>query len=204
MQHTPSPLCWVLQKGRGAGMDQAKPVSLWALWSLFFRIGLFSFGGQLTSWIHREVVIVRGWLTDEEFLSGFALAQILPGVNSTNTAVFVGQRLRGVLGATICVTAMLSGPLAAIILAGIFYTQLSHLPGFPDVIEGVAAVALGLLARMGMVSARSATKGVLPACVMLATFIGVGVMKWPMLAVVAVIAPISVVLAYMKGQRNAG
>ncbi len=185
-------------------MESAQRVSLWALWSLFFRIGLFSFGGQLTSWIHREVVIVRGWLSDEEFLSGFALAQILPGVNSTNAAVFVGQRLRGIAGAAICVTAMLTGPLAAIILAGIFYTQLSDVPGFPSIIEGVAAVALGLLARMGMVSARSATKGVIPALVMLATFIGVGVMKWPMLAVVAVVAPVSVLLVYWRDQNHAG
>jgi len=184
-------------------MEGAKPVTLGALWSLFFRIGLFSFGGQLTSWIHREVVIVRGWMSDEEFLSGFALAQILPGVNSTNAAVFVGQRLRGVMGSVVCVTAMLSGPLAAIILAGIFYTQLADLPHFSDLIEGVAAVALGLLARMGMVSARIATKGIVPALVMLATFIGVGVMKWPMLAVVAVIAPISVVISYVRDQRDA-
>jgi chromate transporter len=184
-------------------MDGAKPVSLWALWSLFFRIGLFSFGGQLTSWIHREVVTMRGWMSDEEFLSGFALGQIMPGVNSTNMAVFVGQRLRGALGAVICVTAMLAGPLGGIILAGIFYTQLSHLPGFSAIIEGVAAVALGLLARMGMVSARTAKTGVVPALVMAATFFGVGIMKWPMLAVVAVVAPISIVICYWRDRHHA-
>jgi chromate transport protein ChrA len=46
-------------RGMGGGMESAQRVSLWALWSLFFRIGLFSFGGQLTSWIHREVVMVE-------------------------------------------------------------------------------------------------------------------------------------------------
>jgi chromate transporter len=102
-------------------MDQTPPVPLGAIYGLFFRIGLFSFGGQLTSWIHREVVLVRGWMTNEEFLSGMALSQILPGVNSTNTAVFVGQRLRGAWGATVAITAMLTGPFFAVILAGILY-----------------------------------------------------------------------------------
>jgi chromate transporter len=46
-------------------MDQTPPVPLGAIYGLFFRIGLFSFGGQLTSWILREVVLVRGWMTNE-------------------------------------------------------------------------------------------------------------------------------------------
>ncbi len=185
-------------------MDSAQPpVSLAALWSLFFRIGLFSFGGQVTSWIHREVVLMRGWMSHEEFLSGLALAQILPGVNSTNAAVFVGQRLRGVPGATVCIVGMLTGPLAAIIVAWIFYTKLVDLPGFSSIIEGVAAVALGLLARMGMTAGRSAATGILPALTMAATFVAVGILKWPMLAVVAVIAPISVAACYWQGKRDA-
>ena len=60
------------------------PVSLLALYKLFFGVGLFSFGGGLTAWFHREVVLVRGWMTNDEFFSGYSLAQLLPGVNSTN------------------------------------------------------------------------------------------------------------------------
>ena len=73
----------------------AQPVSLFALYRLCFVVGLFSFGGGLTAWFHREVVQVRGWMTDDEFFSGYSLAQILPGVNSTNMAVYIGQHLRG-------------------------------------------------------------------------------------------------------------
>ncbi len=58
-------------------------------------VGLFSFGGGLTAWFHREVVLVRGWMTDDEFFSGYSLAQLLPGVNSTNMAVYIGQHVRG-------------------------------------------------------------------------------------------------------------
>ena len=185
-------------------MDQTPPVPLGAIYGLFFRIGLFSFGGQLTSWIHREVVLVRGWMTNEEFLSGMALSQILPGVNSTNTAVFVGQRLRGAWGATVAITAMLTGPFFAVILAGIFYKWVVGWDGVQSIMEGVAAVALGMLARMGISAGRGAAKGLAPALAMLVTFVGVGVLRWPMLGVVAVVAPISVLVCYYQGRSDEG
>ena len=85
-------------------------VGFGALYRVFFWIGLFSFGGGLLPWIQREIVTLRGWMKDEEFLPGVALAQILPGVNSTNLAVFVGQRLRGAPGSVVAVIGMLTGP----------------------------------------------------------------------------------------------
>jgi chromate transporter len=185
-------------------MNHPPPVSLAMIYGLFFRIGLFSFGGQLTSWIHREVVLVRGWMTNEEFLSGMALSQILPGVNSTNTAIFVGQRLRGAWGATAAIVAMLTGPFFAVILAAIFYKWIIGWEGMQSVMEGVAAVALGMLARLGISAGRGAAKGLTPALAMLATFVGVGVMRWPMLGVVAVVAPISVIISYMQGRGDEG
>ena len=185
-------------------MDQTPPVPLGAIYGLFFRIGLFSFGGQLTSWIHREVVLVRGWMTNDEFLSGMALSQILPGVNSTNTAVFVGQRLRGVWGATVAITAMLTGPFFAVILAGILYKSMVGWDGVQSIMEGVAAVALGMLARMGISAGQSAVKGVFSGLAMLITFVAVGVLHWPMLGVVAVVAPISVLICYFQGRHDEG
>ena len=79
----------------------AQPVSLWSLYKMFLYVGLLSFGGGVTAWCHREVVLVRGWMTDDEFFSGYSLAQVLPGVNSTNMAVYVGQHVRGLIGSIV-------------------------------------------------------------------------------------------------------
>src|SRR3954465_621185 len=100
------------------------PVSLVALYKLFFGVGLMSFGGGLTAWFHREVVMVRKWMTDDEFFSGYSLAQVLPGVNSTNMAVYIGERVRGAIGSIVALSALLSGPLAIVIAAGIAYDWL--------------------------------------------------------------------------------
>src|ERR1044072_5339328 len=101
----------------------AQPVSLFALYKLFFVVGLFSFGGGLTAWFHREIVLVRGWMTEPEFFSGHSLAPVLPGVNSTNMAVYIGQRVRGALGAVTALTALLSGPFVVVIVAAVTYNR---------------------------------------------------------------------------------
>src|SRR6478735_4123254 len=93
------------------------PVSLWAIYKLFFLVGAMSFGGGLTAWFHREVVLVRGWMTDDEFFSGYSLSQVLPGVNSTNMAVYIGQHVRGAIGSIVALSALLSGPFVVVIAA---------------------------------------------------------------------------------------
>ncbi len=73
---------------------------LWELFSAFFRIGAFTFGGgyAMLSLIQREVVDNKKWATDEEVLDYYAVAQCTPGVIAVNTATFVGYKQKGILG----------------------------------------------------------------------------------------------------------
>src|SRR3954469_23332145 len=78
-------------------IERRMPARPLALFGVCVQIGLLSFGGSLTGWVHREVVARRAWMTEQEFLSGVALGQILPGTNISNLMVYIGQRLHGVL-----------------------------------------------------------------------------------------------------------
>ena len=62
------------------------------LFLTFFKIGLFTIGGgyAMLPIIQKEVVEGKGWMTDEEFLDAFSLANSLPGPLATNSATFVG------------------------------------------------------------------------------------------------------------------
>jgi chromate transporter len=176
----------------------AQPVSLFALYRICFVVGLFSFGGGLTAWFHREVVQVRGWMTDDEFFSGYSLAQILPGVNSTNMAVYIGQHLRGAIGSSVAVIGLLTGPFVIVIAAAAVYHHLVALPGFPAIMAGVAAAAVGMMFRLGMTSARSDLRHIPSLLVLAATFVAIGIMQWPLLPVLLVLAPLSIALAWPR------
>jgi chromate transporter len=172
---------------------------LLSLYRVFFMLGLLSFGGGMSAWMHREVVQVRGWMTDQAFISGFALAQILPGVNSANLAVYIGQHLRGPLGAVAALIGMLTGPFAVVILVAIAYHRLIGLPGFAAATAGVAAVAVGMLLRLGLTLAGRVPRRVVAYAVMFATFVAVGVLKWPLVPVVFVMGPLSILAAWPRG-----
>src|SRR5882757_636116 len=76
-----------------------EPPSRAALFGAFVSIGMSSFGGGLTAWVRREIVHRREWLDDQQFLSGYALSQLVPGASNVNLAVFIGTQLRGIRGA---------------------------------------------------------------------------------------------------------
>jgi chromate transporter len=176
----------------------AQPVSLFALYRLCFVVGLFSFGGGLSAWMRREIVIVRGWMTDEEFFNGYSLAQILPGVNSTNMAVYIGQHLRGPLGATVALTGLLTGPFVIVLAAAAAYPSLVALPGFALAMGGLAAAAVGMQFHLGVMSNRTLHRHIPSVLILVATFIAIGILHWPLVPVLAVLAPISIAAAWPR------
>lgn len=180
------------------------PVSLLTLYRICFLVGLFSFGGGLTAWFHREVVQVRRWMSDDEFFSGYSLAQILPGVNSTNMAVYIGQHLHGAIGASVALAGLLTGPFVIVLLAAAVYGYLVDLPGFPAIMGGVAAAAVGMMIRLGMTSSRGMHRRPAAVLILIATFVAIGLLRWPLVPVLAVLAPLSVALAWPRGQTAKG
>jgi chromate transporter len=185
------------------GSERRPFVALFAIYRVSFWIGAFSFGGGLTAWVHREVVETRRWMEADEFLSGLAVSQVLPGVNSTNLAIFIGQRLRGARGALTALLAMLTAPFAFVILAALSYEALLSVPAIQLALVGMAAAALGMLLRMGIVSARTSLRSIRAAVVTIATFLGVGVLQWPIFAVLAVVVPLSVAAAWPRDRADA-
>src|SRR4051812_49874125 len=105
------------------------PPPLAALFLSFAGIGLMSVGGGLAAWTRREVVQRRGWLDDQQFLSGYALSQLVPGATNVNLAVFIGTQLRGVPGALACFTGLTAPPLLLAIVLAAIYFGMRGMPG---------------------------------------------------------------------------
>ncbi len=186
--------------------SEIKPfISLFAIYRVFFWIGVFSFGGGLVPWMQREIVTARGWMKNEDFVPGIALAQVLPGVNSTNLAVFIGQHLRGLAGVIAALGGMLTGPFIIMIAATAVYHQILDIKPLQIAMTGVAAAAIGMILRTGLSAVQlSITSGIVPIVIMLATFVMIGVMKWPLLWVVAIMTPLSIAVAWPRKPKASG
>ena len=124
--------------------------SLTALFLAFFRLGATSLGGGLTNWIMHDFVRRRRWLGEEEFLSGLAIAQALPGINVVNLPIWIGWRLHGWIGALVCAMAVLIPGIAIVAAVAAVFASLSAYPATHRFLSGAIAVAIGLSIAMGL------------------------------------------------------
>ncbi len=176
--------------------------SVLRLFFIFSRIGLTSFGGGLSGWLLREFVVDRGWLTEEEFLNGLAISQALPGVNVKNMAIWIGYRLLRWWGAAAGVAGIIIPPAIVIVLIGMLFSALTRFPITHFALDGAAAAAIGLSFSMGITAARRIPRGIVPLIVLVATFLAVGILRWPLVWVLIVAGSINVGCEYMKLARS--
>jgi chromate transporter len=200
----------IADRGEGAGsggggaeaLGTGAEPTLGAIFSVFFRIGLLSFGGGLSGWVYREVVMRKRWLTDEAFLSGMALGQVLPGANVANLAVYVGQHLRGAAGAATALFALLVGPFLAVIALLGAYGWLQAFPLFGVALQGVAAAAIGLLLLIAVKSVRHASQGMVSIAVIVGTFVAIAVFRPPLVPVALCAGILSVSAQWWRAKRG--
>jgi chromate transporter len=184
--------------------DRPKPqaVSLLALVAVFARIGLMSFGGALSGWMHREIVARRHWLEEEDFLSGLALGQIMPGANVANLSLYIGHRLRGGIGAVAALAAMLLPPMVLVVALAVLYRYIGDVAWVHRFVNGVAAAAIGLTVMIGVRASRRVERRFTPLATLLAVFLMIGVLRWPMVPVVLALAPFGIALAWFGARPS--
>jgi chromate transporter len=183
----------------GSSPQPAPPVPSHAeLFLAFFRITLSGFGGTLP-WTRRMFVERKRWMTAEEFNEAYALCQFMPGPNIVNLASVFGSRMRGPTGALAAWMGFLVLPFFIMVAAGVLYQRYGDVEATRRVLGGIAPAAAGLLIATVVKMAAPMFRGFGPApFVMLGIAIAIGVMRWPLLLVMVVVAPTSIALAWWR------
>jgi chromate transporter len=185
-----------LDNQRQTGSDKPR-ISGSALFLTFSQISLSSFGGALF-WTRRALVEQRGWLLDREFVELLTLGQLLPGPNVLNLTVMVGYRFAGWTGAAASVAGYLIWPCLVVIGMGMLYQRYGDLPQVQQALAGMSKVAAGLLLATVIKLAMVLPRRLLPCLFGALAFIGVGMMRWPLLWVLGALAPLAVFSAWKE------
>lgn len=168
--------------------DHPRPQSLSDLFVSFSILALQGFGGVLAI-VQRELVERKQWLTREEFLEDWAVAQILPGPNVVNLSLMIGDRYFGYRGALAALAGMLTFPLLIVLVMAAALGGMADTPIVQGALRGMGAVAAGLIAATGikLIGALKQNPMGLPACwaFAVATFIAIALLRWPLVAVLA-------------------
>ncbi|MFI5022197.1 MAG: chromate transporter [Alphaproteobacteria bacterium] len=178
-------------------LKATKRVGRMELFLAFLKIGLLGFGG-VAPWARRVIVEERAWFSEEEYASLLGVGQILPGPNTLNTAVMVGDRFQGAVGSLIAVAALMTMPLAILMAVASLYERFAALPEVASAMSGTAAAAAGLVIGTALKMTRRLRPTRIAVLFGLVAFVAIGVLRFPLIAVVVVMAPISIVAAALE------
>lgn len=126
-----------------------KPIYKLSEMTLYFlKLGTWGFGGPvaLVGYMHTDLVEKKGWVTEEEYKEGLALAQLSPGPLAAQLGIYMGFVHYGILGATLIGLAFVLPSFIIVVLLGMAYKLYSGLPGIQAVFYGVSAAVIGIIA----------------------------------------------------------
>ena len=179
----------------------AQPKSLTDLFVSFTMLALQGFGGVLAV-VQRELVEKKRWMTREEFIEEWAVAQIMPGPNVVNLSLMIGARYFGFKGAMAALAGMLAAPLVVVLLLALVYAQFAGHPGVQGALRGMGAVAAGLIAATGLKLFGALQKNVLglTLCITLGVlcFIAIALLRLPLVYVLLGLGGMACAVAYKK------
>jgi chromate transporter len=160
----------------------------------FLKIGLLGFGG-IAPWARHVIIEERRWLTEKEFAAILGIGQILPGPNTMNASVMIGDRFQGIAGALLCLLGQMAMPLVIITSLAVVYQRYASVPEVKAALIGAAAGAAGLVLGTALKMAQKIKLTPLGLLVELMAFGSIGLFEWPLVPVVVVLVPLGVAAA---------
>ena len=186
--------------------ERPAPRSRWDLFLTFTWLALQGFGGVMAV-VQRELVERKRWLTPEEFVEEWAVAQTLPGPNVINLSLMLGARAFGLTGAMAAGAGLVLVPLVIVLVLGSAYSGFANVPEVRGAMRGMGAVAAGLIAATGLRLATALRSNVmgLAACWTLGAvaFGVVALLRLPLAWMLLTVGPIASLWAWVCIGRRA-
>ena len=133
------------ERKRSAAPADRVPLRL--IFVSFTKVGAVLFGGgyAMLPLLEREVVDRRRWCTFEEMTDYYAMAQLVPGVVAINTAMLIGQRLRGFWGTVAATAGVVAMPFFVILAYAIAFDRLAGSKTLAAGMSGLRPAVAGLM-----------------------------------------------------------
>jgi chromate transporter len=175
-----------------------------ALFVAFAKMSLAGFGGVLV-FARRAIVDKHRWMSADEFNETFALCHFLPGPNIVNLSVVFGARIRGLTGSVAAFVGLLAPPFLIVTTLAVLYAHFGDIPALRRVLNGVSCAAVGLLLAVTwrMMLPLLKRRDPVALVMLIAVFVAVGIMQWPLPQVLLATIPLSIAATWLARRRHA-
>ncbi len=176
-------------------------INLTSLFRGFAKIGLLGFGG--VGPITRHVIVrEQQWLSEKDYATLLGIGKVLPGANTVNVAVMLGDRYHGFKGSAVAVIGLLVPPILILIVLAILYQFLDQNPYFNAALQGSACAAAGMVIGMGLKMASKIDLRAHHILAGIATIALVVLLKFSLLQVVGVMMPLAILANFIIARRQ--
>ncbi len=144
------------------------------LFFTFARIGGLTFGGgyAMLPMLQKEVVEKRGWATNEELMDYYAIGQCTPGIIAVNTATFIGNKTRGVLGGIVATLGVVFPSLIIITIIAAFISNFAELAIVKHAFAGIRVCVFVLILNAVVKLGKSSIKDAVTLGIFLVVLVG--------------------------------
>ncbi len=176
---------------------------LWQVFSSFFKIGAFTFGGgyAMIPLIQNEAVEKRHWVTDEDILEVIAIAESTPGPIAINSATFVGYKAAGILGSMCATLGVVLPSFLIILILSFILQQFQQVQAVQYAFQGIRAGVLALLVKALWTMYKKSPKGWAGYVVMGASFILTAIFKFNVIFVIIGCAVFGLITSLWMARR---
>ena len=173
------------------------------LFFTFAKMSLAGFGGVL-AFARRGIVDEHRWMTADEFNETFALCHFLPGPNIVNLSVVFGARFGGVAGGIAAFAGLIGPPMVLVMILAVLYAHFGQFEVLRHILAGISCGAVGLLVAVvvKMLMPLLRRRDVAGLLLMVAVFGAIGLMRWPLQAVLLVAVPVSLGITFLMRRRT--
>lgn len=184
-----------------AAPTRNRPTSKTDLFYSFSILAMQGFGGVLAI-VQRELVEKKQWLTQDEFLEDWAVAQVLPGPNVVNLSLMIGDRYFGFAGALSALAGMLTFPLMIVLALAALFGGVADSGAAQGALRGMGAVAAGLIAATGIKLIGAMRHNVMGLAVCwgfaVVSFIAIALLRVPLIWILLGVGAVACVYAYRQ------
>ena len=179
-----------------------------ALFSTFFKIGAFTFGGgyAMIELIKEETVHKHHWISEEDILDVVAIAESTPGPIAINSATFIGYKIAGLQGSLAATTGVVLPSFIIIYAISFILRQFENFAGVRYAFFGIRAAVLALILQALLSMYHACPKGKMEYILMAAAFVAVAVFNCSVLVVIVCAAVVGVACSRLirKDAKEAG
>jgi chromate transporter len=117
------------------------------LFLTFIKIGLSTFGGgyAMVPVLERELINKRGWLTMDEVMDYYTIAQVTPGIIAVNIATFVGYKRKGIAGSIFATGGFILPGVLFMVIISLFINRFAEYPAVGHVFAGIRIAVCALI-----------------------------------------------------------